>query len=699
MVGEVPEHPPGTRSSGDARASVGSTLRNAFAGFLVVIVLLGITAFGVVQVTSRSISQLTDTIEPQLDLNSRLLQAMTDAESGERGYLITGDERFLEPFEEGRTTIPALVRELRAAAGDDDELLALLEAQEDALSEWLNGFAVGIVELARTDLVAAGQQASTGQGRGRFIRFRTRNAAVDGHLDAARTATLDDISEVQTRAVVVAGSLSVAGAVAAIGLSRYARRRIVAPLADLDRTIQEVRTGNLDVTVAVGGPTEIRSLSSAVESMVAASREMETQRRRRTEHLVDAAQLTRSIRASLDLDEVVRVTVEELARVLGVDRVAVALGPEIRLDRPATWASGPEADDVTPPDELRALVDEAVAELGVVAVADTADPGSPVHDRPSAAAYVARHGIASIAVAAVTLGGRTIGTLAAWCSTPRTWEPLDEQLLVLAGRELGAAIEHAQLFESQKEMVIQLHALDAARSEFVSSVSHELRTPLASIMGYTEMLLDGDAGDVSDAQCQMLEAIDRSAARLLALVEDLLIVARIEAGRFHIERQEVDLARVIESAVEAVGTGSRRRDLALGVEVEHPLPLLQADPRHLERVIANLLGNAVKFTPDGGSVTVRARHDEAADALVVEVQDTGLGIPEAEQAHVFDRFFRSTVSRERAVQGTGLGLAIVKAVVEEHGGHVTLRSAEGTGTTFSVHLPIRPTTPAEERRP
>ena len=249
---------------------------------------------------------------------------------------------------------------------------------------------------------------------------------------------------------------------------------------------------------------------------------------------------------------------------------------------------------------------------------------------------------------------------------------------------LAKEAEYERSRRREKELLARLRGLDAAKTDFMATVSHELRTPLTSISGYVELLRDAEPDELTDAQRRMLEVIARNARRLRELIEDILTLSRIEGGGFRSEPGEIDLAQVVERALTEIGPAAAKASVGLHAEVRGPLTL-RGDGVQLDRVLANLLGNAVKFTPAAGTVTVRARHD-AGEAVLV-VADTGMGIPEAEQKALFVRFFRATNAIRQAVPGTGLGLAICRKIVDNHGGTIAVDSTENVGTTVTVRLP------------
>jgi signal transduction histidine kinase len=225
--------------------------------------------------------------------------------------------------------------------------------------------------------------------------------------------------------------------------------------------------------------------------------------------------------------------------------------------------------------------------------------------------------------------------------------------------------------------------LDRMRDAFVATVSHELRTPLTSISGFLEMMQDEEEG-LGAAGRKYLGVIRRSTARLHALVEDLLLVAQIEARRIELELAPVDVVAVATQAVESARATAAEKEITLDVVADHP-PAVLADGHRLAQVLDNLVSNAVKFTSQGGTVTVTVDGDR--DGVRLIVADTGIGIPLDEQGQVFSRFFRASTATRQAIPGTGLGLAISRALVEQHGGSIALQSREGYGTRVTVTLP------------
>jgi PAS domain S-box-containing protein len=247
----------------------------------------------------------------------------------------------------------------------------------------------------------------------------------------------------------------------------------------------------------------------------------------------------------------------------------------------------------------------------------------------------------------------------------------------------AAEAERDALLRELAEQNDRLRELDRMKDDFVASVSHELRTPLTSIRGYLELVRDD--GTLNPEQDRMLGIVDRNADRLLGLVTDLLFIAELDAGKLTMNPTPVRLEDVAAESVEAAGPRARAAEIELHLDAGDQL-VVPGDRTRLAQVFDNLISNAIKFTPPGGRVDVRVFRSDAS--AVVEVSDTGTGIPEEERLHLFERFFRANGAIRGAVQGTGLGLAIVGTIAASHGGTVRVESSESGGATFLVSLPL-----------
>ena len=231
-----------------------------------------------------------------------------------------------------------------------------------------------------------------------------------------------------------------------------------------------------------------------------------------------------------------------------------------------------------------------------------------------------------------------------------------------------------------------MNASRSAQRDFVANVSHELKTPLTSIQGFAQALMDGTA-EGPDARRQAAEVIYNEAGRMHRMALDLLDLARLDAGTAEFKRGPVDMLALLRSICDKFQPIALEAGVTLQMALPDTLPILHGDGDRLAQVFGNLVDNAIKFTPRGGSVTIRALQ-EAAE-LQVSVNDTGKGIPPDALPRIFDRFYRADSARAGGnTQGAGLGLAIAHEVVAAHGGRISVRSAEGRGTGFVVHLPL-----------
>jgi signal transduction histidine kinase len=266
---------------------------------------------------------------------------------------------------------------------------------------------------------------------------------------------------------------------------------------------------------------------------------------------------------------------------------------------------------------------------------------------------------------------------------------------LMVQRLVGEARSRTSLLEEQTDSLTRISAqlsdqnkrlleLDRLKDEFVATASHELRTPLTSLSGYLEMSLDPAEGPLSPTRESHLRIVQRNADRLAMLVDQLLFLARADSQPLELDLRPVDLDGILNEAAETARPAARAKNIALLIETKVPQWAL-ADRPHLLRIVDNLVTNAIKFTPHGGTVRLAARSE--GGTAVLEVTDTGPGIPAAEQPDLFSRFSRGTNAIEQAIPGSGLGLAISQVIAEAHGTEIQLESTPGTGSTFHLALP------------
>lgn len=239
-----------------------------------------------------------------------------------------------------------------------------------------------------------------------------------------------------------------------------------------------------------------------------------------------------------------------------------------------------------------------------------------------------------------------------------------------------------------KELQIRVEELtnaNRAKDEFLSIVSHELRTPLTSLTGFLSVLLDGEAGAISEQQQRFLAIAKQSATRLNLIISDLLDVSRIESGRLNLEMGECSLHDILQTSYEGLKAAAASKSLQLRLHALPTLPSIWGDPSRLQQVVDNIVSNAIKFTERGGEIDISG--EEKGDFLMVTVRDTGPGLTPDEQAKVFDMFYQADASTRRSAGGAGLGLAIARGIVNMHGGQISVQSEKGNGATFTFLIP------------
>jgi len=283
---------------------------------------------------------------------------------------------------------------------------------------------------------------------------------------------------------------------------------------------------------------------------------------------------------------------------------------------------------------------------------------------------------------------RIIGGLIVNRKAPGEFPPDVIELLRTFAAQSALAIQNAQLFQEIEEKSRQLEVADRHKSEFLASMSHELRTPLNAVIGFSEVLLDRMFGELNPKQDEYLQDILTSGRHLLSLINDILDLAKIEAGRMELEVTDFHLPQAIDNAITLVRERAARRAITLAVDVDPRLGEIKGDERKVKQVLLNLLSNAIKFTPEGGRIVVQA--GLADGSAEISVTDTGVGIAPEDHEAVFEEFRQVGSDYAKKHEGTGLGLTLSRRFVELHGGKIWVKSQLGQGATFTFTLPVKP---------
>ncbi len=419
--------------------------------------------------------------------------------------------------------------------------------------------------------------------------------------------------------------------------------------------------------------------------------ELEQRIQERTAELATINDITQAVTATLDLQEVLGLVTKQISSLFAVERGSLLLLDEKTNQLYFAMALGTD---------LKKLKDYRVP-IGKGIVGWVVQEGKPalVSDVLRDTRFFSKVSddlkidVRSILCVPLRVRGRIIGALELMDGRPDVFKEEDLQRLKPMTSSIAIAIDNARLYEHLQQANEHLVELNQARLEFVSSVSHELRAPMTSIRGFTDILLQGAGGELNEDQRKYLKIVRSNAERLTVMVNDLLEISRLEARRTRLNMRELAFEDVIREVEMSLDGHRVTKNIDLTVDIPPDLPRVRGDRERLLQVMTNLLNNAYKYTPEGGSVKVsvdtqRIRdEDEVRSYLLVKVADTGIGISKADQHNLFQRFFRSDNPEVRKVTGTGLGLYIVKSLVELHEGRIWAKSQLGEGTTFNFLLP------------
>jgi signal transduction histidine kinase len=306
---------------------------------------------------------------------------------------------------------------------------------------------------------------------------------------------------------------------------------------------------------------------------------------------------------------------------------------------------------------------------------------------PAALATMRAMDVHSALLVPILRQGQAIGVISLMHQDVGAFTDAHVELLKTFATQSALAIQNARLFREIADKSRQLEVASQHKSEFLANMSHELRTPLNAIIGFSEVLTDRMFGELNEKQEEYLKDIYASGTHLLSLINDILDLSKIEAGRMELELTDFDLPTAIENALMLVRERAGRRSIALRTNIDNRLGQIQADERKVRQVVLNLLSNAIKFTPEGGRIEVGA---VSRDGFVeISVSDTGVGIAPEDQEAVFEEF-RQVGTAAKKVEGTGLGLTLCRKFVELHGGKIWVKSQLGQGSTFTFTIPVRP---------
>jgi len=410
---------------------------------------------------------------------------------------------------------------------------------------------------------------------------------------------------------------------------------------------------------------------------------------RSVDELTALGEVSRAVSSTLDLDTVLATIVSRAVDLSGSDQ-----GIVYEFDEGSQIFHARAAHRITPAhlETVRAaqirLGQGAIGRAGVirepVQVADIQDEAQPV--APQVRELLAREGMRSLLAVPLVRDQRLLGGLVILRRERGAFAPEVVATLQTFAIQSVLAIQNARLFREIEDKSRQLEVASQHKSEFLANMSHELRTPLNAVIGFSEVLADRMFGDLNEKQEEYLKDIHDSGQHLLSLINDILDLSKVEAGRMELELTDFNFPAALDNALTLVRERAGRHGIALRMNVDERLEQVRADERKIRQVVLNLLSNAIKFTPEGGRIEVRAGPVDGS--VEVSVSDTGVGIAPEDQEAIFEEF-RQVGTAAKKVEGTGLGLALSRKFVELHGGRIWVRSQVGIGSTFTFTLPRR----------
>jgi signal transduction histidine kinase/CHASE3 domain sensor protein len=662
---------------------LGLSVQFLLLALVIVVVLVGASY------QSAAIKALHERAQQMQLLNLTAQAEYLDAQRALRGYQATGRGRFLQTFYGDQDGFGLYVRRLREEAWP--AVLPGVTAQART--------AQASFQVADQAVAAVRGSALAGSLYNRASAISDMFVSVNDRLQRrlARTSDTFAASAERTLGIGLAGTSAVLGIGLMLPVALWALglRWTSGPLHAATRVVRSHALGDYTSRAVPGGPSDVRDLGTSINFLADESSRLRRIEQERLSLQIKVRQISVRIRQHLHADAIVREAVLAVREHLGADKVWVGLADgELSL---------PEGDRGAVADIAGVLPGDSVGWLR-----DFYQRGASycVQDLRSAetdlvlskfCGALPSMDAASLLVAPFGGGPDLLGVIALWRNDPgRPWSTPEIAAVEALAEDLARGLEHARLYGTEERLVGELQSLDQAKTSFLASSSHDLRTPLTSIVGYAELLADGDAGALPPTPAKMIDAIVRNTRRLQGLIEDMLTISMIELGSFTSSLRPVDVTELVPQVADAIRPSATENGLTLEVDCQDEGLMVDGDPEHLDRALLNLLSNAVKYTPRGGKVAMTATREN--ECALLTIADTGIGIPAADQQALFTRFFRASNAVARHIPGSGLGLSIVQSVISNHRGEVELTSEEGRGTTVAIRIPLLMDGPGVQER-
>jgi signal transduction histidine kinase/DNA-binding response OmpR family regulator/CHASE3 domain sensor protein len=646
-------------------------------GLLIAVVVLGASRVVIHEMALTDASAAADR-DRQIQLDAAaFLTGMLNEETGVRGFANTAEQQFLEPYSLGRTQVTQAENRLSGEVGL--EMRGQLRRMEDAASAWHSwaDARVAAVSSSGTPLV---DEAQSAVGKQLFDNFRSTAQVLDTQV-AADVASVQAQARTQSSSVVaanVATAVLVIAVLLFLGLIVY--RSTLRPMSALVRAASSLAAGERAEIPVLRSDNEVGQLARALAAWKT------TELKRLT--LVKTAN---ELSSRVELQEILDLGAERLRLVLDCPHVAISLADSMGLHM--VLIPGSTTAESEPMQPARSPSAQAFRSRQTV-ITDLRSPGWDDvvvrwQKEQSAGPALAMPLVSGAEVLGVVTCVRRAD------QAPFTRSDQDRAELLLPS--LASAIRVSRLFEELRESGAKLELANRHKTVFLANMSHELRTPLNAILGFSQLLIDDKTGRIdAKTRLRFVDQINTSGHHLLGLINDILDLSKVEAGQMELHLATTAVAETIDVVLTTVQPLAAKKEIRVISEAGRDLTVV-ADAGKLKQMLLNLVSNAIKFTPSGGQVTVTARRDESM--FEIAVSDTGIGMSESELQLIFHEFRQLDQGPDRQQEGTGLGLALTKRFAELHGGSVSVKSSKGSGSTFTLRLPVDPSGSKPEPAP
>jgi len=590
----------------------------------------------------------------------RALSIVRDADNSSKilGYIMVGivlDEAFLQSVQASSQAELALLwrgTPRAATVGIDADEIAQFPTSAE-------------VDASPSDLISKNIVVDGADYFGIFTLERTHTASADPLLIAVLVSAVS-VENAQKTLFIVLGALLIGVIGIVVVLSYRSARTITGPLEHLADAAQKIEAGDLGVRIEARSAYEVGTLERAFDTM---ARSLQERDRAQQEYLDEVRTVNAVSDAVVGVTDRERIFAESLNRLVAL----------VKADAAAIVLRDGTGHDLTPATAVNIEPETAMAIASEVLNTKTGDPDVVQRSEiPEGTLKSAAH------VPLATRGAIT-GLLSVYFKGEAEITESEARTLRTVARLVSVAKENADLVGELRDNNFALERANRLKSEFLANVSHELRTPMNAIIGYSKLMLDGLDGELNAQQEADLQRVTTAADNLLSLINGLLDLSKIEAGRMELTVEEVDVRPIVEDVVALVRPQSDAKEIEVRTTIPAELPAILADRARFRQVLVNLMSNAVKFT-DKGAVTVSATTGDGW--VTMSVSDTGIGISPEAQAYIFDEFRQADASTTRRYGGTGLGLAISKRLIALHGGRIWVESGADGGSVFSFTMPV-----------